>query len=273
MGVRFGGGRTVGRAIWLRVWLVDRQRDDPDREQMHMHGLKSVVVVCASMLLAVGAGCSSSGTGASAGAVMTKDAQAALTPDAAIGMLRAGNERFVAGRPVHRDAIAQQRATAKGQYPFAAVVSCIDSRSIPEVVFDQGIGDLFVPRIAGNYVQADILGSLEFATELSGAKAIVVMGHTECGAVKGACDHVEMGNLTTVMHELRPAVDGVPGWAGERTSANKAFVHEVAVENVRLTMEKIRRDSPIIRSLEEQGRVRIVGAMHDISTGAVVFLD
>lgn len=240
-----------------------------------MNGLKCFAVVCASVLLAAGAGCACGGAcarGADASA-MTQAEQVALTPDAAIGMLKAGNERFVAGRPVRRDAIAQQKATAKGQYPFAAVVSCIDSRSIPEVVFDQGIGDLFVPRIAGNYVQADILGSLEFATELSGAKVIVVLGHTQCGAVRGACDHVEMGNLTTVMHQLQPAVDAVPGWAGERTSANGAFVHEVAVENVRLTMAKIRRDSPIIRSLEEQGRVRIVGAMHDISTGRVEFLN
>ena len=240
-----------------------------------MNARKSMAVVFVFGLVAAVAGCASGGAcvkGADAGA-MTRAEQVAMSPDEAIEMLKSGNARFVSGQGLWRDAIAQQKATAKGQYPFAAVVSCIDSRSIPEVVFDQGIGDLFVPRIAGNYVQADILGCLEFATELSGAKVIVVLGHTECGAVKGACDHVEMGNLTTVMHALRPAVDGVPGWAGERTSENPGFVLEVTELNVRLTTERIRRDSPIIKALEDQGRLRIVGAMHNISTGRVEFLD
>lgn len=205
--------------------------------------------------------------------VMTKAVQEAMTPDEAIARLVEGNARFLSNRSIHRDLLGEVRETSHGQYPFAVVLSCIDSRTPPELIFDQGIGDIFVPRIAGNYAPTGILGSMEFATAITGAKAVVVVGHTNCGAIKGACDNVQMGNLTKVIQSVRPAVEKTPGFAGERTSKNLAFVDAVATENVRLVMETIRRDSEVIRGLESQGKVKIVGAMQDIATGKVTFLD
>ncbi len=202
-----------------------------------------------------------------------KAEQSTITPDAALARLEEGNRRFVSGESLRRDYPAQVKATASGQYPMAVVLSCIDSRSPPEIVFDQGIGDLFVARVAGNYATADILGSMEFATKVAGAKLIVVMGHSDCGAIKGACDNVEMGNLTTVIEALRPAVDDVKEVEGDRTSKNKKFVQLVAQANVRRTVAKIRSDSPILRDLEQSGQIKIVGAMKDISTGLVTFYD
>lgn len=219
-------------------------------------------------------GCASSGgSGGGSGATMTQAAQQAMTPDQALGRLAEGNRRFMNGRSEHRDYPAQVRATARAQYPFAVVLSCIDSRSAPELVFDQGIGDLFVPRVAGNYAPADMLGSMEFATKVAGARLIVVMGHTECGAIKGAVDNVQLGNLTTVIDALRPAVADVTNVPGPQTSSNSALVLAATEMNVRRTMAVIRRDSPIIRQLEESGQIRIVGAMHDVATGGVVFLN
>ena len=230
------------------------------------------------LLVALGsaAGCAHNKDHASANlnaATMTKAEQQAMTPDAAIARLKAGNARFAGGMSVHNDYVAQKTATAKGQFPFAVVLSCIDSRCAPEIVFDQGIGDVFVPRIAGNYANTDILGSMEFATKVAGARAIVVVGHTECGAVKGACDNVELGNLTTVIQAIRPAVNDVNNIPGERNSSNAKFVHAVTEENVRLTVAKIRTDSPILRDLEANGQIKIVGAMHDLATGKVTFLN
>lgn len=206
-------------------------------------------------------------------ATMTREQQQAMSPDAAVARLKAGNARFASGTSLHTDYAAQKRATATAQYPFAVVLSCIDSRCAPEIVFDQGIGDVFVPRIAGNYANTDILGSMEFATKVAGARAIVVVGHTGCGAVMGACDNVELGNLTTVIQAIRPAVNQVNNVPGERTSGNAKFVHAVTEENVRLTVAKIRNDSPILRDLETNGQIKIVGAMHDLATGKVTFLN
>jgi carbonic anhydrase len=204
---------------------------------------------------------------------LDKAEQASITPDAALQRLMEGNRRFTHGTPLHRDSIAQAKAAAAGQYPFAVVLACIDSRTAPEIVFDQGIGDLFVPRVAGNYAPVDILGSMEFATKVAGAKLILVVGHTECGAIKGACDNVELGNLTTVMHALRPAVDEVKDVpAGERTSKNKRFVRAVTEANVRRTVAHIRADSPILRELEQSGQIKIVGAIQDLATGEVRLL-
>lgn len=152
------------------------------------------------------------------------------------------------------------------------MLSCIDSRSVPEIIFDQGIGDLFVPRVAGNYVPTDIIGSMEFATKVAGSKFIVVLGHTECGAVKGACDKVELGNLTSFIQAIRPAVDQVQDVPGERNSKNKKSVYAVTVANVRRTVAHLRQDSPILREMEESGQITIVGAMQDIATGKVTFL-
>ena len=200
-------------------------------------------------------------------------AQAALTPDQALQMLKDGNARFVAGESYDRDLIAQQKATAGGQYPFAVVLSCLDSRSAPEVVFDQGVGDLFVGRVAGNVVDTNLLGSFEFATAAAGAKLIVVMGHTACGAVKGACDGVELGNLTALLDEIEPAIDAVSTPVGtDRSSANTAFVNEVIETNVQMQVNELLRESAVIRGLVAEGKVKVVGAVHDLASGEVKFL-
>jgi carbonic anhydrase len=209
-----------------------------------------------------------------ASATLDQTEQSAITPDQAVARLAEGNHRFVTGASLRRDYPAQVQATSAHQYPFAVVISCIDSRSSPEIVFDQGIGDLFVARVAGNYDPVDILGSAEYATKVAGAKLVLVLGHTECGAIKGAIDNVELGNLTTVIRALQPAVADVhDGDLGEdRTSKNKKFVNAVAQANVRRTVANIRANSPVLRELEQSGQIKIVGAMHDISTGEVTFI-
>lgn len=230
-----------------------------------------------ALVMAIGLpGCAQSGAAAPASAVSStidKTEQRAMAPDAALSRLEEGNLRFVSGDSLRRDYPAQVKATAAGQYPFAVVLSCMDSRSSPEIVFDQGIGDLFVVRVAGNYAPPDIMGSIEYATKIAGAKLVVVMGHTECGAIKGACDDVKLGNLTTVIEALRPAVDDVNSYQGDRTSKNKKFVLLVTEANVRRTVAKLRADSPILRELEESGQIKIVGAINDVSTGEVRFFD
>lgn len=202
-----------------------------------------------------------------------KAEQSAITPDSALARLKEGNHRFVSGESLHRDYPAQVKATSTGQYPFAVVLSCMDSRSSPELVFDEGLGDLFVLRIAGNYATPGIMGSMEFATKVSGAKLVVVMGHTECGAIKGACDDTKLGNLTSVIEALRPAVDDVKDDQGDRTSKNKKFVRLVIEANVRRTVAKLRADSPILAEMERSGQIKIVGAIHDLSTGQVSFFE
>jgi len=220
-------------------------------------------------------GCASQGTNppVSDSGVFDKTSQSAMTPNDAVNRLVAGNNRFVSGTSLHRDYVSQVQATAAGQYPFAVVLACMDSRSSPELVFDQGIGDLFVLRVAGNYATPDIIGSMEYATKVSGAKVVVVLGHTECGAVKGACDNVQLGNLTTVIQALQPAVNDVQDVPGERTSKNKPFVEAVAIANVRRTVAHIRSDSPIMHDMEQAGQIKIVGAMYDVATGKVTFFD
>ncbi len=203
---------------------------------------------------------------------MTKRAQAATTPDKALQMLKEGNKRFVSGRMHQRDLMVQVKATASGQYPFAVVIGCIDSRVSNELVFDQGIGDIFSARVAGNFVNDDILGSLEFACKVAGAKLIVVLGHTECGAVKGACDDVVMGNLTQTLANIKPAVTAVSGFRSDRTSSNRAFVQAVTAKNVAMTVQRIRQRSPILADMADNGGIRLVGAMYDVGTGKVTFL-
>jgi len=202
-----------------------------------------------------------------------QEAQQALTPDAALEILKDGNARFVAGESIDRDLIDQQRDTAGGQFPFAVVLSCLDSRSAPEVVFDQGVGDIFVGRVAGNVVDTNLLGSFEFATAAAGSKLIVVMGHTACGAVKGACDGVEVGNLTALLDEIEPAIDAVSTPVGtDRSSANTEFVNRVIETNVRMQVNELLRRSDVVRGLVEEGQVKVVGAVHDLATGEVTFL-
>jgi len=205
------------------------------------------------------------------GAALTREAQAAITPATALEMLKQGNERFVNGNSTQRDFLAQVKQTSTGQFPFAAVVSCLDSRIPPAIVFDRGIGDLFVARVAGNFVNDDILGSLEFATKLAGAKLIVVMGHTECGAVKGACDAAQLGLLTTTLASINPAVKAVQGDYTPRSSENAKFVQAVAEMNVQLTMQKLRTRSVVLRKMIDKGEIGLVGAMYDVGSGKVTF--
>ena len=210
---------------------------------------------------------------ADSGAALTQKTQAAITPDKALEMLKQGNGRFVSGKAIKYDRLARVKQTAEGQFPFAAIVSCLDSRIPPEIVFDRGIGDLFVARVAGNFVNDDILGSLEFATKLAGAKLIVVMGHTECGAVKGACDSAQLGLLTSTLANINPAVKAVTGDFTPRSSQNAAFVQAVADMNVKLTMQKLRDRSVVLREMIDSGQIRLVGAMYDVATGKVKFYE
>ena len=204
----------------------------------------------------------------------TKASQDAITPAKALELLKEGNQRFTAKQQVERDLNLQVEQTSTGQFPFATVLSCIDSRVPAELVFDQGIGDIFSVRIAGNFVNSDILGSMEFASKLAGTKLILVLGHTACGAVKGACDHAELGNLTGMLDNIAPAVDAIvePTAAAERTSANIDFVNAVGTKNVELTIDRIREESPVLAEMEQAGEIQIVGGMYDIATGKVNFL-
>jgi carbonic anhydrase len=204
---------------------------------------------------------------------LTKEAQAAITPSKALEILKEGNKRFVSNKLRKRDLMAQVKKTSKGQFPFAAIVSCLDSRTQPEYVFDQGIGDIFVARVAGNFVNDDILGSLEFATKLAGAKLIVILGHTECGAVRGACDKAQLGLLTATLANINPAVEAVQGDYKPRTSQNEKFVQAVTEKNVKLTMQKLRTRSVVLRELIDKGEIGLMGAMYDVSTGTVTFFD
>ena len=201
----------------------------------------------------------------------TKQTQAAVTPQTALQMLKDGNTRFVQGKMLQRNLMQQVKATGSGQFPFAAIVGCIDSRASNELIFDQGIGDIFSARIAGNFVNDDILGSLEFACAAAGAKLIVVLGHTECGAVKGACDDVVLGNLTQTLANIKPAVAAVSGYDSDRTSKNNEFVQAVTDKNVTLTVERIRERSPILRGMADKGQIGLAGAMYDVHNGKVTF--
>lgn len=206
---------------------------------------------------------------------LTREAQAKISPAVALTLLQEGNQRFVKNKKAERDLLEQVRDTATGQYPFATILSCIDSRVSAELIFDQGVGDIFSVRVAGNIVNEDLLGSMEFACKLAGTRVILVLGHTSCGAVKGACDDARLGNLTTLISKIKPAVQAVtqPEDPADRTSQNLQFVDEVAETNVRLTMDNIRRLSPVLKVMEEDGEIIIAGAMYDISSGDVRFLD
>ncbi|MBA22989.1 MAG: carbonic anhydrase [Flavobacteriales bacterium] len=205
----------------------------------------------------------------------TKETQASITPDSAMQLLKEGNTRFQEKTKVNRDLMEQVKDTSKGQYPFATILSCIDSRVSSELIFDQGIGDIFSARIAGNFVNDDILGSMEFACKLAGTKLILVLGHTACGAVKGACDDAKLGNLTGMLSKIKPAVNGVssPEDASLRNSSNIDFVNEVAKKNVELTIDKIVEDSPVLGEMQTNGEIKIVGGMYDINSGVVHFYD
>lgn len=205
----------------------------------------------------------------------TKETQATMTPEKAIQFLKEGNQRFQNNLKANRNLLQQVNDTKDGQFPFATILSCIDSRVSAELVFDQGLGDIFSIRIAGNFVNQDILGSMEFACKLAGTKTVVVLGHTSCGAVKGACDHARLGNLTALINKIEPAVYATkePKDESERNSGNSEFVDAVALKNVEMTLENIRNQSVILKEMEEKGLISIVGAMYDLSDGKVTFLD
>jgi carbonic anhydrase len=204
---------------------------------------------------------------------LTKEMQSATSPAQALELLKEGNQRFVNNNKTDRNLLQQATETSNGQYPFAVILSCIDSRTSSELIFDLGIGDAFNARIAGNIVNEDILGSMEFACKVAGSKLIVVLGHTKCGAVKGACDHVELGNLTHLINKITPAVDDENTTTENRTSGNAEFVEKVSTLNVKRTVDAIQQRSAILKEMIENGEIGIVGGMHDITTGVVTFYD
>ena len=205
------------------------------------------------------------------GAALTKAQRDKLSPDAIIALMKDGNERFRLGKESPHNYLAQQKASAKGQYPAAMILSCIDSRAPAETIMDLGIGDCFNARVAGNIANDDILGSMEFACKVAGAKVVLVMGHTACGAIKGAIDNVQLGNLTGLLAKISPAVSATE-YKGERSARNYGFVDAVARKNVELTMAGIGRRSDVLADLQRSGAIKIVGAMYNLDTGAVEFL-
>lgn len=204
---------------------------------------------------------------------LTKEMQDNITPEQAIKLLKEGNVRFVNNLKVNRNLLQQANETSDGQHPFAVILSCIDSRTSVELIFDQGLGDVFSVRIAGNIINEDILGSMEFGCKVAGSKVIVVLGHTSCGAVKGACDHVEMGNLTALLSKIQPAVYDEKTVSENRDSNNSEFVEKVSTINVKRTVRDIMQRSPILKEMIEKGEIGIIGATHDIQSGEVNFYD
>lgn len=204
---------------------------------------------------------------------LNKEMQDAITPVMAINILKEGNKRFTNNLKANRNLLQQANETSDGQHPFAVILSCIDSRTSAELIFDQGLGDVFSVRIAGNIVNEDILGSMEFGCKVAGSKIIVVLGHSKCGAVKGACDHVEMGNLTALLSKIQPAVYDEKTETGNRSSSNDEFVEKVATINVKRTVNAIMERSPILKEMIEKGEIGIIGGTHDITTGLVTFYE
>jgi carbonic anhydrase len=204
---------------------------------------------------------------------LNKELQASITPRKALEILKDGNNRFINNLKAHRDLLEQVNETRDGQWPFATILSCIDSRTSAELIFDQGLGDVFSVRIAGNIVNTDILGSMEFACKVAGSKLIVVLGHTKCGAVKGACDHVEMGNLTELLSKIQPAVYQEKATSENRNSSNSTFVENVSEINVKRNVKNIIERSFVLEQMIDNGQIGIVGAMHNIETGEVSFYD
>ncbi|HSZ60164.1 MAG TPA: carbonic anhydrase family protein [Terriglobales bacterium] len=229
-------------------------------------------IFCKAAGLAAAVGLVEAGTGSRlAHADLTQEQRDKMTPDEVIQAMKAGNERFRSGKPQHRDLMREVKATAKGQYPAAIVFSCVDSRAPAELILDFGIGEIFSARVAGNVADEDVLGSIEFACKVAGSKVALIMGHTSCGAIKGAIDGVQLGNLTALLSKIRPAVEATH-YPGERSAKNYAFVDAVARENVLLTIAKIREKSSVLRELESAGSIKVAGSMYNLETGAVEFL-
>ncbi|TAH42428.1 MAG: carbonic anhydrase [Bacteroidetes bacterium] len=202
---------------------------------------------------------------------INKDSQSAITPQMALSLLQEGNERFIKNLKFNRNLLQQVNETRDGQWPFAVILSCIDSRTSAELIFDQGLGDIFSIRIAGNIINEDILGSLEFATKVANSKLIVVLGHSQCGAIKGACDNVQMGNLSGLLAKIQPAIKEETSVKTNRNSENSEFVEKVAAINVMKATESISTKSELLRNMITNGQVGIIGAMYEVSTGKVQF--
>ncbi|MHA6203032.1 carbonic anhydrase family protein [Dyella soli] len=239
----------------------------PDAERRTL--LKSALGLAA---LGLAGGASWLLPGLAQAAALTKEQRDAMTPDQVIAMFKEGNERFRTGKMQEHDYLAQKRSSAGGQYPAAVILSCIDSRAPAEIILDAGIGDTFNARVAGNIANDDLLGSMEFACAVAGAKLVLVMGHSACGAIKGAIDSAKLGNLTGLLDKIKPAVEATQ-FSGARTSKNDAFVDAVAVTNVRHTMEAIRKGSAVLAGLEKDDKIKIVGSMYHLVGGKVEFLD
>lgn len=204
---------------------------------------------------------------------LTREMQKAITPQSAIKILKNGNERFINNLKISRNLLQQVNETSAEQNPFAVILSCIDSRTSAELIFDQGLGDILSIRVGGNIINEDVLGSMEFGCKLIGAKIIVVLGHSQCGAIKGACDHLELGNITTLLNKIKPVVDQEHTIKSNRSSNNPEFVEKVASRNVYHVMNEIKIQSPIIKELVDSGQCLIIGGMYDISTGKVTFYE
>jgi len=203
----------------------------------------------------------------------TKKTQDELTPELALDILKEGNERFVNNIKAHRNLLQQVNETSSGQFPFASILSCIDSRTSAELIFDQGLGDIFSIRIAGNILNKDILGSMEFACKIAGSKLIVVLGHTKCGAIEGACNNIVMGNITALLSKIKPAIEQETETTTERNGNNKSFVKNVTQNNVFITVQKIKEQSSILIEMEQTKQIKIIGGLHDIDSGKVFFYE
>ena len=203
----------------------------------------------------------------------TKETQDGLTPEHALNILKEGNERFVNNIMAHRNLLQQVNETSAGQFPFAAILSCIDSRTSAELIFDQGLGDILSIRIAGNILNKDILGSMELACKLAGSKLIVVLGHTKCGAIEGACNNIVLGNITALLNKIKPAIEQETETKTERNVNNESFLKNVTVNNVFITVKKIKEQSSILHSMEQIKQIKIIGGLHDIDTGQVFFYE
>lgn len=203
----------------------------------------------------------------------TKETQDKLTPELALEILKEGNERFVNNIKAHRNLLEQVNETSSGQFPFAAILSCIDSRTSAELIFDQGLGDIFSIRIAGNILNEDILGSMEFACKFAGSKLIVVLGHTKCGAIEGACNNIQLGNITALLSKIKPAIEKETETTSERNGNNQSYLQNVTVNNVFITVQKIKEKSSILNEMEQSKQIKIIGGLHDIDTGQVIFYE
>lgn len=203
----------------------------------------------------------------------TKETQDTLTPGHALEILKEGNERFVNNIKAHRDLLEQVNVTSSGQFPFAAILSCIDSRTSAELIFDQGLGDIFSIRIAGNILNEDILGSMEFACKIAGSKLIVVLGHTKCGAIEYACNDIELGNITNLLNKIKPAIQLETITKVNRTGNNREFMNNVTTNNVHLTVKKIKEQSSLLAEMESSGEIKIIGGLYDLDTGLVTFFE